>query len=143
MLLIDSVSFPRCVMAVDRCRLLPMQLPVALLCWSVIAAEEKRLLTLSGNRANSYAATLARAVFFVALHAAVGTTHMAIRLFSSRIVSLSFFILHCHKKCTIDTNQLRKSHKVHGPSAALPATAVRENAFNMLIPIETFLSNRH
>jgi hypothetical protein len=78
--------------------------------------------------------------FFVTMRAAVAATHTAIRLFSSRIVSLSFLILHCHKKCIVDTNQLRKSHKVHGSSAALSATTVRENAFNMLTPIEAFLS---
>jgi hypothetical protein len=113
---------------------------VALRFWSGIAAEEKRPLTLSGNGAKACGYAFTSCILSVAMHAAVCATHTAIRLFSSRIVSLSFLILHCHKKCIVDTNQLRKSHKVHGSTAALSATAVRENAFNMLTPIEAFLS---
>lgn len=115
----------------------PTPFLAALLFWSVIAAEAKHLLILSGYNVK---ATLARAAICFAKHAAVHASHMSFRLFSSRIVSLSFLILHCHKKCINDPDQLRKSKKVDGSAEAHPATAVRENAFKMLTPIEAFLS---
>jgi hypothetical protein len=137
---LSPFTFPRCVIADDRFRLLPTPLPAALLFSSAIAAEAKHRRTLSGNNAKAHAAMFACAAISFAMHAVVCASHMAIRLFSSRIVSLSFLILHCHKKCILDPNQLRKSKNVYGSAAVHPATAVRENAFKMLTPIEAFLS---